>query len=114
MRLIPNRDEFRNWRIYLFIHVPAATPLSAPLVKRPSHRNPMYFSEVSVDGVFESLHRGSCYNLLWESIPCVDNTLTEVVLSDIKENFFLYLVSLLQDLRDLCFTPVCSELTCLE
>ena len=44
----------------------------------------MYLSEVSVDGVFESVHRGSCYNLLWESIPCVNNTLTEVVLSDIK------------------------------
>ena len=49
-------------------------------VKRPSHRNPMYLSEVSVDGVFESVHSGSCYNLLWESIPCVNNTLTEVVL----------------------------------
>ena len=52
--------------------------------KRPSHRNPTHFSEVSVDGVFESVHRGSCYNLLWESIPCINNTLTEVVLSDIK------------------------------
>ena len=53
-------------------------------VKRSSHRNPMHFFDVSVDGVFESVHRGNCYNLLWESIPCVNNTLTEVVLSDLK------------------------------
>ena len=48
----------------------------------------MYCSEVSVSGVFESVYGGTCtcswYNLLWELIPCVNNTLTEVVLSDIK------------------------------
>ena len=41
----------------------------------------MYFSEVSVNGVFESVHCGRCYNLLWVMIPCGNNTLTEVVLS---------------------------------
>ena len=52
-------------------------------VKGPSHRNPMYFPEVSVDGVFESVHSVRLHNMLRESIPSVNNTLTEIVLSDV-------------------------------
>ena len=52
-------------------------------VKRPSHRNPMYFPEVSVDGVFESVHSSRCYNMLRESIPSIDYSLAEIVMSDV-------------------------------
>ena len=40
----------------------------------------MYFPEVSVDGVFESVHIGRCYNMLRESIPFVYYTLAEIVM----------------------------------
>ena len=49
--------------------------------KRPSHRNPMCFPEVSVDGVFESVHSVRLHNMLRESIPSVNNMLNEIVLS---------------------------------